>query len=346
MDIDLTTGFLYDGWEYATYGGTAIYNTNPNPTRPEFTINGFDGDSLIVINIGLTTDCSVDLSELLFMNFDYDYTYIDTFGVLHKCTGNYTPPIEYNSSVRIPVLNVLSPLTPDELTIASIGESGEVGLQTEWFDHPVAPELCDTMTFNVLVKNVKQLVLLDLVPTFTLPTGLSVIPGSWEVAYPGGPVTLGAWTSIPNPDSVVGNTFAYTDDAMWSSIIDNIGLEGVSAANATEDENKVSFRFKATTNCNEFLSGSKLQTETSAGDPCSEGTVSSGIVDSPPVIINGANPAENAQLLMVSDPDELNCMATVNTFGITALIGELLKAMDGISILIVFLIKFIQPFLG
>ena len=56
------------------------------------------------------------------MNFEYDYTYIDTFGVLHDCTGTYTPPIEYNSSVRIPVLNVLSPLTPDELPIESIGD--------------------------------------------------------------------------------------------------------------------------------------------------------------------------------------------------------------------------------
>ena len=197
--------------------------------------------------------------------------------------------------------------------------SGEVGLQTEWFDFPTNPQLCDTMTFNVLVKNVKQLVLLDLIPTFNIPTGLTVIPNSWEVAYPGGPVTFGPWTAIPDPDSISGNSYSYTEDALWSTTIDNVGLEGVSSANTTEDENKVSFRFKATTNCDEFLSGSKLQTETTAGDPCSEGTTSSGIVDSPPLIINGADPAQNAQLLMVSDPDELNCMATVNTFGITAL---------------------------
>ena len=134
-------------------------------------------------------------------------------------------------------------------------------------------------------------------------------PNSWEVAYPGGPVTFGPWTAIPDPDIISGNSYSYSDDILWSSTINNVGLEGVSAANTTEDENKVSFRFKATTNCDEFLSGSKLQTETTAGDPCSEGTTSSGIVDSPPLIINGADPAQNAQLLMVSDPDELNCMA-------------------------------------
>ena len=35
--------------------------------------------------------------------------------------------------------------------------SGEIGLQTEWFDHPGMPTLCDTAIFNVRVKNVKQL---------------------------------------------------------------------------------------------------------------------------------------------------------------------------------------------
>ena len=87
----------------------------------------------------------------------------------------------------------------------------------------------------------------------------------------------------------------------------------------TEDENKVAFRFKITADCDEFLSGSRFQTETMASDPCAEGNVSSGLVDSPPLIISGAEPANNAQLLLIADPEELNCMATVNTFGITAL---------------------------
>ncbi len=197
--------------------------------------------------------------------------------------------------------------------------SGEVGLQTEWFDFPVSPQLCEEMTFNVRVKNVKQLILLDLIPEFIIPPGLTIVPGSWEVSYPGGPTTFGTYTSIPNPDIVSGNSYSYSDDLLWSSVINSTGLEGVSVANATEDENKVAFRFKATTNCNEFLSGSKLQTETLAADPCSDALVSSGIVDSPPLIINGANPSDNAQLLVIADPEELNCMATVNTFGITAL---------------------------
>ena len=113
--------------------------------------------------------------------------------------------------------------------------------------------------------------------------------------------------------------FSYSDDALWSSFIDQFGLEGVSAANAVLDSNKVAFSFQAVTNCDEFLSGSTFQTVTDASDPCADGNTSTGLVDSPPLIINGADPADNAQLLVIVDPEELNCMASVNTFGVTAI---------------------------
>ena len=229
-------------------------------------------------------------------------------------------------------INALSGCAPVELRAALSGPngcgntevcynyiSGEVGVQNDWFDLPDNPQLCDTLTFNALIKNVKQLVLLDLDPKFTIPNGLTIIPNSWEVAYPGGPTTMGAWTAIPDPDIINGNKYSYTNDANWSTFIDVNGLEGVSISNATLDSNKVSFRFRAVTNCDEFLSGSRLQVETQATDPCSDDKITAGIVDSPPVVIDGADPADNAQLLQISNPDALNCMATVNTFGITAL---------------------------
>lgn len=198
--------------------------------------------------------------------------------------------------------------------------SGEVGLQTEWFDHPGTPTLCDTVIFNVRVKNVMQLVLLDLVPSFEIPSGITPLTGSWEVSYPGGDAAPLNWTPIgTDPDVVSGNTYTYSNDALWSSKINSEGLQGVSLANATLDSNKVAFRFKAISTCNEFLSGGKLITETTTADPCTDNRVTSGVVESPGVIINGANPIDYAQLLLVSDPEVLNCMGTVNTFGITAI---------------------------
>ena len=214
---------------------------------------------------------------------------------------------------------------------------GEVGLQTEWFDLPGDIELCAPVTLNVLVKNTKELLLLDLVPTFDIPQGMSVVPGSWEVAYPGGPTTFGAWTSIPtDPDVISGNTYSYSDDALWNAYIDANGLQGVSTANVTADSNKVAFRFQVTTNCDEFLSGSKSLTETTASDPCSDQIVSSGIVQSPALIIQGADPIDYAQLLLVSRPDIINCEATLNTFGITAINSGTESTSDSVLICVTF----------
>ncbi len=214
---------------------------------------------------------------------------------------------------------------------------GQIGLQTEWFGLPASLPLCGTVTMNVLVKNTKELVLLDLVPMFDLPPGMTIVPGSWEVAYPGGPNTLGTWTNIPtDPDVVVGNTYSYSDDALWNAWIDSNGLQGVSAANTTADSNKVAFRFSVITNCNEFLSGSKALTETTAADPCSDQTVSSGVVQSPPLVIQGADPIDYAQLLLVTNPDIINCEGTVNTFGITAINSGTESTSDSVLVCVTF----------
>jgi uncharacterized repeat protein (TIGR01451 family) len=157
-------------------------------------------------------------------------------------------------------------------------------------------------------------------PNFTLPFGLSVIPGSWEVAYPGGTVDMtgnfGAWTGVPDPDLVNGLNYAWSDDVLWSSHIDMFGLPGVSV---TQDSNTVSFRFEVTTNCDEFLSGSKPNTESLASDPCGPDALSSGNVEAPALIVNGADPADHAQILAVGSPSELYCGGLMNEFGLTAL---------------------------
>ena len=209
---------------------------------------------------------------------------------------------------------------------------GEADLQTEWFGLPSpAPQLCETFYLNVRTKNVKELLLLEVSPNFTLPFGMSVVPDSWEVAFPGGSVEMmgnfGTWTSVDDPDVVSGFNYSWSDQSIWSSEIDMNGLPGVSDAGTilvdgvevSADSNKVAFRFQVTTNCNEFLSGSKPSTETTAADPCGPGDLSSGDVESLAIIIDGANPADHAQLLTVASPSELFCGGLTNTFGLTAL---------------------------
>ena len=67
------------------------------------------------------------------------------------------------------------------------------------------------------------------------------------------------------------------------------------------------------------MSGDRASTETQSSDPCSAGNLSSGIVESPQVIIDGANPADHAQLLTVANPKQLFCGGLNNEFGLTAL---------------------------
>ena len=97
LEMGLPEGFEYAGFEFTDFTGTSVSNSNPDPTCPEFLVDGFDADSILVVNIGLETTCDVSLEELLFIDFEYSFTYIDTFNVVHQCDGNFTPCLLYTS---------------------------------------------------------------------------------------------------------------------------------------------------------------------------------------------------------------------------------------------------------
>ncbi len=194
---------------------------------------------------------------------------------------------------------------------------GEADLQTEWFlpaSGSAVPELCDEIEFAFRVKNVKVLTLLDLLVMVDIPNGLDVIPGSWEFSYPGN-TTLN-WVGILPPDLVSGNHYEYTDDMLFSTDINANGFPGITSG---LDSNFIAFKFKATTRCDDFLSGSIMHTETQAADPCGPDALSTGDVQSPPIILQGADPADFAQLLVVAEPDVTYCGATATQFNLSAL---------------------------
>ncbi len=193
---------------------------------------------------------------------------------------------------------------------------GEADLQTSWIypaGNDPAPQLCDEIVMGFLIKNVKTLTLLNLNVNVDIPAGLSVISGSWEYSFAAG--LYNNWISIADPDLIIGNHYEYTTDT-WDADIHAAGLKGVTAG---LDSNKVAFRFRTTTNCDEFLSGSVLLTETMATDPCGVNPLTTGEVQSPPVILQQADPANFAQLLTFANPEVAYCGANTNEFSITAL---------------------------
>ena len=197
--------------------------------------------------------------------------------------------------------------------------SGEADLQTEWYNTPEMADLCMTDTFYIRVKNTKQLTLLDLETVVNVPPGVNIVSGSWEAAYPGGKLGLtgnfGAWTPISPQPLANGTSYSFSDED-YNADIANSGLKGVFSM---ADSNNVSFRFIATTECDNFISGSKFTTETTASDPCGPNMLMSGQVESPPLIINGADPLENAQILTTAQPTQAYCTGGPTTFGLTAL---------------------------
>ncbi len=279
----------------------------------------------LVSDDGVLKKYSIDVGQSTLTSGECIEIYIKTTLLFCPLPGSLPPEI---------CVGATSGCAPDEVRAALGGGGdacsgtevcyayifGEAGIQSEWFSLPTEINLCEPFMMNIRIKNVKALTLLNLEAAFDLPAGLSVIPGSWEVAYPGGAVNMtgnfGAWTGIPDPDVVSGDNYTYSDDALWNSFIDQNGLVGVTSS---LDSNNVAFRFQVTTDCDEFLSGSRAATETQVSDPCGLGNLSSGEVASPPLIVAGANPADHAQLLTVANPEALYCGGLVNTFGLTAL---------------------------
>ncbi len=186
----------------------------------------------------------------------------------------------------------------------------EAEIQVEWNPNPNGEYgLCDTIDLGVVVKNVKVATLTDIITEWYFPSGLEFVPGSWTVSYPGGPNNTVAPVSIPDPtpdvnkNTVRGEYWTYTDDAIWSQYISNNGLKGILS---DADSNFIQFNFRVVTVCDEFISGTSPWFIANGADPC-EARVYSMLVQSEPIIIRNANPADFAQFFVFGEPLDLYC---------------------------------------
>ncbi len=192
----------------------------------------------------------------------------------------------------------------------------ESGIQADFLT-PIEDEtyaLCDTIPMAVLVKNVKTTTLTDIVLDIDLPlVGMEIISGSFEASYPNSGDFSLPFYSIVDP-AINGNNLIYTEDNDFSNAIHSNGLPGVTSA---ADSNYVLVRFFVETKCDEFISGSQATFVATATDPCSPDILSSGIVTSNQMIINGADPADYGQVLITAKPSEAFCGQETPTFKIT-----------------------------
>ena len=101
----------------------------------------------VFVNIGLRTICSVDKTTALTFDYNFDYTFLDTSGVALNCSGTYTPVLEFNSAVNVPVLNMLSPLEPIEAELSTLGTPF---CQTVQISQDGLSSYVDSFRFNIV----------------------------------------------------------------------------------------------------------------------------------------------------------------------------------------------------
>jgi gliding motility-associated-like protein len=151
------------------------------------------------------------------------------------------------------------------------------------------PEICDTSSITILLRNIDRGVAFDVQTQIILPIqGATLIPGSFEFAYPSGSnfePALGD-PSFMNT-TLQGQVFQYDDFSLISDFLNDNGLAGFNPSNPT-DSNEVKMRFAFETDCN-FRSGDLAFYNFKGLKGCgAETNFESG--ESFPLVINGAEP--------------------------------------------------------
>ncbi len=180
----------------------------------------------------------------------------------------------------------------------------------------VNPEICDTNTIAILVRNTDRGIAENIRTQIILPlTGASFVPGSFEVAYP----SSQPFTSIAaNPTFVGtnarGNIYEFSDFSPLSAFLDENGLAGFNTINPAIDSNEFQIRYKFVTDC-DYVSGSLNYYNFTGFQKCGDPTnLETG--ETLPITINGAeiDPAKTFDIAF-SDPGGL-FPGQVNTLSI------------------------------
>ena len=151
---------------------------------------------------------------------------------------------------------------------------------------PASMKLCETSDyFEVEIYNAKIGYGYDPYASVKLPPGLSIVPGSCQMAYPVG----SAFVNIPNPELLPGNTFRWRIADVQSMIASN-GLPGVNLA----PQNALRIRFRTLAECG-FVSNAQPLFGARAVESCGR---SSNVLNKPgkPLNLLGLNPTYGVQV--------------------------------------------------
>ena len=170
------------------------------------------------------------------------------------------------------------------------------------FSQPTTdPDICDTSTIEIKLRNTSKGTAFDVMTQIIIPfEGVTLVPGSFEVAYP----VNEPYVPIATDPTFVGvnsrgNIYQYDDFAPILSYLDQNGLKGVGST--TADSSEVLIRYRFVTDC-DYISGSisyyNFQGQKGCGDPTN---FEAG--ETLPLEINGTSGGAN-KLFFVDFTDE------------------------------------------
>lgn len=151
---------------------------------------------------------------------------------------------------------------------------------------PVSIKLCETSDyFEVEVYNAQSGFAYDPFASVKLPPGLSIVPGSCQIAYPVG----SPYINIADPETQPSNVFSWRIRELLAPIATS-GLPGVGQA----PQNAFRIRFRTTAECG-FVSNAQPLYGAKATEPCGRTT---NVLNKPgkPLNVFGINPTYGVQL--------------------------------------------------
>lgn len=144
----------------------------------------------------------------------------------------------------------------EDVTIALSVTTLDPAIDANIVEQPMTdPEICDTNTIAILVRNTNLGSAFDMRSQIILPMqGATLVPGSVEIAYPSGaPYQPVAIDPVYTTTTSRGDIYEYSDFSNLHAFLDQNGLAGFDPISPS-DSNEFRIRYKFVTDCN-FMSG-------------------------------------------------------------------------------------------
>ncbi len=173
ITVNFDNGLAYGGFVESHNAGQTVSEFNvADGSNPVFLVEQLDTGKVIIVNFGMTGDCSLNLENDDPLNFDVNIDFFSNTssnGVL-KCNVSQEEIGEFNSGIKVPVVNVLS-IDPASVDLANFTD--------EFCQQLVVSQDGIEATLDHVSMTVENLDLGGTVSLGSIRVNGNVVPGGW-----------------------------------------------------------------------------------------------------------------------------------------------------------------------